>query len=129
MRLADALAALDEQAFEALRRRRSITIDPAKRLSPAEQASRALATPPELRDVAGWSDELRAALMLLAAAPDGLPRAALGGAALRLVDSGIAFVAPGEGRVTIPSAYRVQLPPSPAEPPRAIRALLPKVDD
>lgn len=130
MRLVDALQAMPPKSLEALARRRGVTIDPQKRLAPAEQLARALAAPRDLANVEHWPDDVRSVVRLLAGAPDGLPRESLGGGVLPLVDAALAFSVPGStSRVALPAEYRAQLPASASDDPRSVRVLAAQLDD
>ncbi|UJR78739.1 hypothetical protein [Sandaracinus amylolyticus] len=128
MRLADALAAMPPAAFERLLSRRGVTLDPGKRLPPAEQAARALAVLPAKR-LASLPASAQEVMRALTPRPGHAPRAALGGGALPLVELGLVFPrADASDVLEMPAAYRLQLPAPPAEDPRASRALLASLD-
>lgn len=130
MRLVDALSALDAEALEALCRRRGVALSAHKRLSPAEQAARALAYRPELGARGALSDDARAILAVLARTPAGASREALGGAVLPLVDAALVYPSPADpARLALPSEYALQVPPSADDPPHAARVLLPAMDE
>ncbi len=114
--------------FEAFLRRHRVVVDEAKRLGVVEQAARALATPSSIYAFADWPEEVRTAAYRLAAHGEGLPREELGGGALRLVESGLAFPLDGD-RLAMPGAYRAQIPASPSESPRAMRLLVGALGD
>ncbi|MFO0682858.1 MAG: hypothetical protein U0234_12435 [Sandaracinus sp.] len=105
---------------------RGLAIDPRKVLSPGEQTMRALAVVTRER-WASLSPTARAALERLVPAPGIVPRAELGGAALALVEAGLAFVVDDD--VVCPAAIRLQLPAAPGEDPRSARALYARLSD
>lgn len=130
MRLAALLQSMDDRALAALCERRGVAIDPDKRIGPREQATRALAIPPALGGWARWPDEVRSVARTVAAHPDGVLRASIGGAVLPLVRADLVFVHPEHpDRVVMPDEWRAQIPPSPADSPRAARLLLSRLDD
>ncbi len=105
---------------------RGVAIDPRKVLSPGEQAMRALAVVTRER-WAALPAAARLALDRLVPAPGIVARAELGGAALPLVEAGLAFVVDDE--VVCPAAIRLQLPAPPGEDPRSARALYARLND
>lgn len=128
MRLADALAAMPPVAFERLLARRAVSIDPAKRLAPVEQAARGLAvvSPALLSKLPGSASE---AIRALTVRPGRATRASLGGGVLPLVEVGLVFPVPDAPDVlAMPTAYRLQMRAPAAEDPRAARALLAAID-
>lgn len=144
MRLADAIAAMDPARLESFVARHGIAVDPRKQLAAAEQIARALTQPGRrgraalagrsaVASLAGferWPDEVRSVARLLAASRHGRRRDELGGGVIPLIDADLALPAPGAPeRVVMPGAYRVLVPASPADDPRALRLLLGGADD
>jgi hypothetical protein len=131
VRLSDALASMPPAAFERLLARRGVTIDPRKKITPVEQASRALAMLPAKR-VAALPTSAHEVIRALAPRPGRAARAALGGGVLPLIELGLAFpVARDEGaddEIAMPTAYRLQVAAPAGEDPRAARALLGALD-
>lgn len=125
MKLLEAVLRLPSERLAALAARWHIGIDPKKRLTPAEQVARGLVLVPRLLDLSRLGDGAREAIRLLAANPEGLPRASLPKELEPLLEDGMLFPDPARpDRVSMPSAYRLQIPPSPSDSPRAARLLL-----
>ena len=125
MRLLEAIFGLEESRQRELALRWRVSIDPKKRLTLAEQVARGIVDAPQRLSLKDLSEGASEALRLLLAAPNGLPREALPAGYSQLVSLGIVFRDPGRPeRVLIPSAFRLQLPGSPSDGPRAARLLL-----
>lgn len=130
MKLVDALAGLDARSFERLCRRRALVIDPTKRLSAAEQATRQLADHARRVHLAELPEPAQKAAWVLAHSPGGAPRLELGGGVLPLLELDLAFPVSGAlDRVAMPVEFRVQLPPGPGEDRSSARALLALQED
>jgi hypothetical protein len=144
MRLVDLLGRLSEPELRALAERFHVPLDPGKRLGPAEQLARGITPHPSMATLPEWPLELRAGAERLAVEPMGLPRRELGGAAIRLVEAGLAFAvswdelsggagAPepgGDGsRVVMPGAIRLAVPASARDRLRSARSLLAQPQD
>jgi hypothetical protein len=85
---------------------------------------------PRWLDPSRLSDGAREALRLLAAAPRGLALRSLPEDVHELVDQGFVFADPQRlERVLLPAAFRLQLPGSPSDSPRAARLLLGQVPE
>lgn len=129
MRLAAALLSLGERPLRTFCEQRGVSVDAGKRLPVAEQAARKLLTPSSLRTIDAWPEPVRRAAAQLAAHRDGVPRAELSGGGLSLLESGLAFVVPtSPNRLMMPAEYRLQIPRTPVDAPRALRVLLPHLD-
>lgn len=130
MKLLELILGLDPARVEELAARWHIAIDKKKRLTPAEQVARGLVLVPRWMDQAKLGDGAREALRLLAAAPRGLALSALPDDVSRLVELGFVFADPARPeRVLLPAAFRLQLPGSPSDSPRAARLLLASVPE
>jgi hypothetical protein len=130
MELRAALAALDDDALDGLAARFGVVLDDKKRLGRAEQLARGLAHLPQKLRMERMPDELLESVRLLSSAPRGLARSSLPRGVLAHVGQGLVYAEPGaSGRLFIPDAYRLQLPASPSDSPRAARLLLPGLPD
>ena len=125
MKLLELILGLSPTRVEELAARWHVAIDRKKRLTVAEQVARGLVLLPRWLEQARLSDGAREALRLLAASPRGLLRDSLPEDLAVLLDQGFVFVDPQRPeRVLLPAAFRLQLPPSPSDSPRAARLLL-----
>lgn len=131
MKLLDLIAALPEERIELLATRWHVVLDPKKRLSLSEQVARGIVLVPRWLDLRNASEGAREALRLLSASPRGVRRESLPREVDTLIDEGFVFEVPSSpsGRVVLPSAFRLQLPPSPSDSPRAARILLQNVPE
>jgi hypothetical protein len=130
MKLLELILGLDPARVEELAGRWHIPIDRKKRLTIAEQVARGLVLVPRWIEQARLSEGARETLRLLAAAPRGLLLESLPEDAPTLLDQGFVFVDPQRAdRVLVPAAYRLQLPESPSDSPRAARLLLASVPE
>ncbi len=125
MKILDAIAALDSARKPRLAARWHIALDAKKRISTDEQIARGLVLVPRWLDERALPDGAREALRLLCASPKGLVRSALPSEVERLIEEGVVFPDPVRtDRVVLPSAFRLQLPPSPSDSPLSARVLL-----
>ncbi|MFT3921206.1 MAG: hypothetical protein QM778_01595 [Myxococcales bacterium] len=125
MKLLESVLRLDPERLEALAARWHIVLDPKKRLTMAEQVARGLVLVPRWLEPGRLSEGAREAVRLLAAAPRGLSEDSLPGGLRDLLEEGFLFRdAARPERICMPSAYRLQLPASPSDSPRASRLLL-----
>jgi len=130
MKLLELILGLEPARVEELALRWHIAIDRKKRLTPAEQVARGLVLLPRWLEQARPGDRAREALRLLAATPRGLPRSSLPDSVEALIEQGFVYVEPGRPeRVLLPAAFRLQLPASPSDSPRAARLLLSSVPE
>jgi hypothetical protein len=131
MKLHEAISHLDVTRLEALATRWHIAIDPKKRLSAHEQVARGLAQVPRWLELNKLSDPAREAMRLLLVTPRGLPESSLPrGSSEWLLEQGFVFRDPARPeRLLIPAAFRLQLPASPSDGPRAARILLQNVPE
>jgi|GEM_PF-6562516 len=130
MKLLESVLRLEPERLEALAARWHIAIDPRKRLTPAEQVARGMVQVPRWLDPAHLGEGAREAIRLLAAAPRGLPAESLPADLGELLEEGFLFREPGRAqRICMPAAYRLQLPASPSDSPRAARLLLQQVTE
>lgn len=130
MKLLESVLRLESDRLEALAARWHIALDPKKRLTKAEQVARGLVLVPRWLDGARLSEGAREAVRLLAAAPRGLAAESLPTDLESLLDEGFLFRDPTRGdRICMPSAYRLQLPASPSDSPRAARLLLQSITE
>lgn len=131
MKLLEAISHLDTAQLDALAARWHIAIDPKKRLSAHEQVARGLSLVPRWLELNKLSDSAREAMRLLLATPRGLPESSLPrGSTEFLLEQGFAFRDPQRSeRLVIPTAFRLQLPASPSDGPRAARILLQSVPE
>lgn len=125
MKLLELILSLPPARIEELAARWHIAIDRKKRLTAAEQVARGMVLVPRWLEQAKLSDGAREALRLLAAAPRGLSMGSLPEDVHALVEQGFVYVDPQRPtRVLLPAAFRLQLPGSPSDSPRAARLLL-----
>lgn len=125
MKLLELILGLSATRVEELAARWHIAIDRKKRLTAAEQVARGLVLVPRWLEQARLRDGAREALRLLAAAPRGLALASLPEDVHALLEQGFVFADPQRPeRVLLPAAFRLQLPASPSDSPRAARLLL-----
>lgn len=125
MKLLELILSLPPARIEELAARWHIAIDRKKRLTAAEQVARGMVLVPRWLEQAKLSDGAREALRLLAAAPRGLALGSLPEDVHALVEQGFVYVDPQRTtRVLLPAAFRLQLPGSPSDSPRAARLLL-----
>ncbi|HEY6876945.1 MAG TPA: hypothetical protein VI299_02960 [Polyangiales bacterium] len=130
MKLLELILSLPPERIEELAARWHIAIDRKKRLTAAEQVARGLVAVPRWLDLSKLSEGAREALRLLAAAPKGVALHSLPDDVRLLVDQGFVFVDPQRlTRVLLPAAFRLQLPSSPSDSPRAARLLLGQVPE
>lgn len=131
MKLLEAISHLDAARLEGLAARWHIAIDSKKRLSAHEQVARGLALVPRWLELHKLSDPAREAMRLLLATPRGLPESSLPrGSSEWLLEQGFVFRDPARPeRLLIPTAFRLQLPASPSDGPRAARILLQHVPE
>jgi hypothetical protein len=131
MKLLDAISQLDAARLETLAARWHIAIDGKKRLSAQEQVARGLSLVPRWLDLAKLSDPAREAVRLLLSSPRGLPESSLPRDSVEwLLEQGFVFRDPARPeRLGIPAAFRLQLPASPSDGPRAARILLQSVPE
>ena len=130
MKLLELIQSLDATRVEELAARWHIAIDRRKLLTPAEQVARGLVLVPRWLDQARLGDGARESLRLLAAAPRGLARSALPESVDALVEQGFVYAEPGRPeRLVMPAAFRLQIPASPSDSPRAARLLVASVPD
>lgn len=126
MELRAALAALDDASLDGLAARFGVALDDKKRLGRAEQLARGLAHLPQKLRPERMPDELVESVRLLASASRGIAATSLPRALLGHVGQGLVYAHPDQpGRLFIPDAFRLQLPASPSDSPRAARLLLP----
>lgn len=130
MKLLELILTLAPDRVDELAARWHIAIDRKKRLTVAEQVARGMVQLPRWIEQAKLSDGAREALRLLAAAPRGLAVRSLPDDVHVLLDQGFVFLDPQRTtRVLLPSAFRLQLPGSPSDSPRAARLLLESVPE
>ncbi|MDB4991361.1 MAG: hypothetical protein JWN04_6539 [Myxococcaceae bacterium] len=130
MKLLELILGLPEARIEELAARWHIAIDRKKRLTAAEQVARGMVQLPRWLEQARLSDGAREALRLLAAAPRGLALGSLPDDVHALIDQGFVYHDPQRStRVLLPAAFRLQLPGSPSDSPRAARLLLSAVPE
>jgi hypothetical protein len=130
MKLLDIIATLPPERLEDLAARWHVVIDSKKRLGVAEQVARGLVLVPRWLDLRRASEGAREALRLLAASPRGVMQESLPREVEVLIDEGFVFRVPGStNRVALPTAFRLQLPPSPSDSPRSARILLQDVPE
>ncbi|MET0282981.1 MAG: hypothetical protein ABW352_00865, partial [Polyangiales bacterium] len=130
MKLLELILSLAPERVEDLAARWHIAIDRKKRLTVAEQVARGLVAVPQWLDQSKLSEGAREALRLLAAAPQGVALQSLPDDVQLLVDQGFVFVDPQRlTRVLLPAAFRLQLPGTPSDSPRAARLLLGQVPE
>jgi hypothetical protein len=130
MKLLELILSLDPARVEELAARWHIAIDRKKLLTPAEQVARGLVLVPRWLEQARLGEGAREALRLLAAAPRGLAKSSLPESVAALVEQGFVYAEPGRPeRLLLPAAFRLQLPPSPSDSPRAARLLLGSVPE
>lgn len=130
MKLLDLIVGLEPARVEELAARWHIAIDRKKRLTPAEQVARGLVLVPRWLEQARLGEGAREALRLLAAAPRGLGQSALPEDVAVLVEQGFVYRDPSRSeRLLLPAAFRLQLPASPSDSPRAARLLLSSVPE
>jgi hypothetical protein len=130
MKLLELMLSLAPERVEDLAARWHIAIDRKKRLTVAEQVARGLVAVPQWLDQTKLSEGAREALRLLAAAPQGVALQSLPDDVQLLVDQGFVFADPQRlTRVLLPAAFRLQLPGTPSDSPRAARLLLGQVPE
>lgn len=130
MKLLELILSLAPGRVEELAARWHIAIDRKKRLTVAEQVARGLVPVPRWIEQAKLSDGAREALRLLAASPRGLALRSLPEDVSSLIEQGFVYLDPQRvSRVVLPSAFRLQLPGSPSDSPRAARLLLESVPE
>ncbi len=130
MKLLELMLSLSPERVDELAARWHIAIDRKKRLTAAEQVARGLVAVPRWLDQSKLSEGAREALRLLAAAPQGVALQSLPEDVQLLVDQGFVFVDPQRlTRVLLPAAFRLQLPGTPSDSPRAARLLLEQVPE
>ncbi len=130
MKLLESVLRLDPERLEALAARWNIPLDPKKRLTVAEQVARGLVLVPRWLEPKRLNEREREAVRLLAAAPKGLLEDTLPAAIETLIEDGLLYRDPGRReRVYMPAAFRLQLPSSPSDSPRAARVLLQSLNE
>jgi hypothetical protein len=130
MKLLELILSLAPERVDELAARWHIAIDRKKRLTVAEQVARGLVLVPRWLDQSKLSEGAREALRLLAAAPRGVAMRSLPEDVRLLVEQGFVFADPQRlTRVLLPAAFRLQLPSSPSDSPRAARLLLGQVPE
>jgi hypothetical protein len=130
MKILDAILSLDPARKAELSARWHIATDPRKRISEDEQIARGLVLLPRWLDHRRLSEDAREVLRLLAAAPRGLPVHGLDEGLHALIHDGFVYRDPQRPtRCVLPSAFRLQLPASPSDSPRAVRLLFSSVPE
>jgi hypothetical protein len=130
MKILDAILSLDPARKAELSTRWHIATDPRKRISEDEQIARGLVLLPRWLDSRRLSEDAREVLRLLSAAPRGLPVHGLDEGLAVLIQDGFVYRDPQRPhRCVLPSAFRLQLPSSPSDSPRAVRLLFPSVPE
>jgi hypothetical protein len=130
MKLLELILSLAPERVDELAARWHIALDRKKRLTAAEQVARGLVAVPRWLDQTKLSDGAREALRLLAAAPQGVALQSLPEDVQLLIEQGFVFVDPQRlTRVLLPAAFRLQLPGTPSDSPRAARLLLAQVPE
>src|ERR1700712_4033444 len=125
MKLLELILSLSPARIDELAARWHIAIDRKKRLTAAEQVARGMVSVPRWLEQARLSEGAREALRLLAAAPHGLALRSLPEDVHALLEQGFVYLDPQRvSRVLMPAAFRLQLPGSPSDSPRAARLLL-----
>jgi hypothetical protein len=125
MKLLELILSLSPERVDELGARWHIAIDRKKRLTAAEQVARGMVALPRWLDQSKLSEGAREALRLLAASPNGVALQSLPDDVQLLVDQGFVFADPQRlTRVLLPAAFRLQLPGTPSDSPRAARLLL-----
>jgi hypothetical protein len=130
MKLLELILSLSPTRIEELAARWHIAIDPKKRLTAAEQVARGMVLVPRWLEQAKLSEGAREALRLLSAEPRGLAVRSLPEDVHALLEQGFVYLDPQRTtRVVLPAAFRLQLPGSPSDSPRAARLLLSSVPE
>ncbi len=130
MKLLESVLRLDPERLEALAARWHIALDTKKRLTLAEQVARGLVLVPRWIEPQRLNAREREAVRLLSVAPKGLLEDALPTGLDALLDDGFLYRDPLRNeRIYMPSAFRLQLPSSPSDSPRAARLLLQHVNE
>ncbi|MDB4973693.1 MAG: hypothetical protein JWN48_2034 [Myxococcaceae bacterium] len=125
MKLLELILSLSPARIEELAARWHIAIDRKKRLTAAEQVARGMVFVPRWLEQAKLSEGAREALRLLAPAARGLAVRSLPEDVHALIEQGFVYLDPQRtSRVLLPAAFRLQLPGSPSDSPRAARLLL-----